>query len=99
MFDHSPIPPCASAAPRPNLSLPTVKSPKSDALPVDVKVIYSIVLSSLGEAYPPARIPLVWLAQLPLEYVAVLSPISCVLPVVAIVSYSITSLPPTKSIK
>ena len=74
------------------LDLPTVKSPKSVAFPVDAIVTYAI--SDLSPDPPPCK-PLVLDAQHAGDsHETVMLPKSCELPVLAIVIYSISSLPP-----
>ena len=83
--------------------LPTLKSPKSTASPVELIVMYSIVLKYVNAGVgvnPPAKIPLVELEQTPKLYLPTLkSPKSIASPVELIVMYSIVFVvnPPPKT--
>ena len=73
--------------------LACVKSPKSDAFPVDAIVTKSITFCRVGVA-PPPNTPLILLDVPPSPCLLTLkSPKSCPFPIVAIVTYSIAFVP------
>ena len=75
----------------PTVILACVKSPKSDALPVDAIVTNSIAFVNPGCVFPPATTPRVFDEPLPGVYLWVnKSPKSVAFPSVAIVTNSIT---------